>query len=598
MASGRAGRVGAALAARLRRGRYGLACGLVFSVLYALALPPVGLWFLAWFAPGALVWAGLGAHGRGIKRTAVWAAIGTAPLWALTHIWIGRQSELGLLPLVGYMALWPGVFVALLGLAVRRGVRGWWIAAVSPGLWVLLELIRGEVAFDGYAWFLAAHPLIDSPRQIFAQPAAWIGTYGVSALTVFVATLCALTIWRTCTRPAIAGASVLVVWAAVGSWQVSVLKPAERTMTVAVAQSNVAQDNRRAWTPRNRVASWFELRDLTLAAAKGDPDLIVWPEGMFPGRTLDATALASERASNAVWDLRPSDPEDVPELVGVPDYVVTTAVAEEFLAMSAELAVPLLVGSAGFDGYRWENDEGIIRSDWDAMYNSVFLVREGVVESERYDKLQLAPFGEVMPYISAWPWLEQQMLSLGARGMTFELSGGRSEWVFGLPEVARHALIATPVCFEVTVPRVCRRLVFRDASRSASLMVSMTQDGWFGGWTPGRRQYIQVARWRCVELRTPLVRAANTGISGAYGVRGEVLTETVRPIDGSPPIDGRDNVGGVLTAEVPLAAGPVLYALVGDWPAWGVGAVGVAVVVFAGKRRAERRPDEAKERAS
>ncbi|MEM7629762.1 MAG: apolipoprotein N-acyltransferase [Planctomycetota bacterium] len=606
MAGARAGRVGGRLMRVVRGSPLGLACGLLYALLYGLALPPVGLWFLAFVAPVPLVWAGLCAPGRGIKRTAIWAGLGTTPLWLLTHIWIARQSELGLLPLVFLLAAWPAVFVGLLGLATRGGARKWSVLLLAPGLWLLLELLRGEVAFGGYAWYLAAHPLIESPGQMFAQPAAWIGTYVVGGAAVLVAALIVQAARHRCTRPAIVCAGVLVAWAALGSWRASLSAESEGTLAVAVAQSNVPQDNRRAWTPRLRVASWFELRDLTLAASEGEAELIVWPEGLFPGRTLGPVSLEAERASSAVWDLRPGEPDDAPDLTGLPEYVLTTVIADEFLAMSAQIDAALLVGSQGYDAYAWENDEGIIRSSWDAVYNSVFLVRRGIVEPERYDKIHLAPFGEVMPYISAWPWLERRLLAFGGRGMTFELSAGRSRRVFEVRAAGdaggRTARVVSPVCFEVTVPGACRALVFDGGRRRAGLMVSLSQDGWFGDWTPGRRQYIQAARWRCVELATPLVRAANTGISGAYGPRGEVLSEAVTRLGGTGPIEGRDRIGGVLEARVPLATGVTLYARVGEWPAWVLGASSGVLVVLSARRggrqgNVERR-DKAKERAA
>ena len=67
---------------------------------------------------------------------------------------------------------------------------------------------------------------------------------------------------------------------------------------------------------------------------------------------------------------------------------------------------------------------GEIAYDWDAQFNSAFVIDEGRVLDQRYDKMVLTPFGEVMPGISRVPWLEQALLALGAGGMTFELSAG------------------------------------------------------------------------------------------------------------------------------------------------------------------------------
>ncbi len=54
------------------------------------------------------------------------------------------------------------------------------------------------------------------------------------------------------------------------------------------------------------------------------------------------------------------------------------------------------------------------RLEWEAEFNSAFLVEAGEVRA-RYDKVHLTPFGEVMPLISRWTWLEEKLLALGER---------------------------------------------------------------------------------------------------------------------------------------------------------------------------------------
>jgi apolipoprotein N-acyltransferase len=59
----------------------------------------------------------------------------------------------------------------------------------------------------------------------------------------------------------------------------------------------------------------------------------------------------------------------------------------------------------------------------------------------------------------------------------------------------------------------------------ARILVVITNDGWFGN-SLGPRQHWNIHRFRAVESGMSLVRAANTGISGATDYRGVVLAKS------------------------------------------------------------------------
>jgi apolipoprotein N-acyltransferase len=108
------------------------------------------------------------------------------------------------------------------------------------------------------------------------------------------------------------------------------------------------------------------------------------------------------------------------------------------------------------------------------------------------------------------------------------------------------------------MPGVCRRLVFDGDERRADLLVNLTNDGWFARSIGGRENHLLAARWRCVELRTPMIRAANTGISAMIDTDARVEDYL------------ESNTEGVLIESNLLSRpGPItLFALTGDLVGW------------------------------
>ena len=173
--------------------------------------------------------------------------------------------------------------------------------------------------------------------------------------------------------------------------------------------------------------------------------------------------------------------------------------------------------------------------------------------------------------------------------MAFVLSPGKEARVLTIPTAQGEVPIATPICFEATLPAVCRRLVYQDGQRRASLMINMTNDGWFGGWTAGRRAHEMMARWRCVELATPMVRCANTGISGVIDARGRIVSPSFVAMDGGPE-ERADQKAGGFVASVVLAEGTTLFGRTGDAFGWIVFVLMVLGVFVAKKPRSASKP--------
>ena len=406
------------------------------------------------------------------------------------------------------------------------------------------------MVLTGYPWLLVGQPMIDVPA--LAAPAMVGGQYLVGLLVAVVAGAVADVLGPGSRRlgPAVAGLGFCVAVVAGANVLVVQKQDGGIQIDVGVVQTNVPQDNKIAWTVEQRLADWLRFEALTSQAAESRPDLIVWPETMFPGMGLDAQTLEAERSAGLEWALDRIPPEFEPDARRDDEgrwRVPTTVFADRLLRLQSQLGVPIVIGSIASRGTRFETDaEGRVAARFDARFNSVFLVRGGAIEPARYDKMKLTPFGEVIPYVSAWPWLERMAMAVGAHGMRFDLEAGSSPHLFEAPvgTDGRVVRFATPICFEPTWTGQARGLVYRAHHRRADLLVNLTNDGWFGSFDAGRAQHLLAVRWRCLELGVPMVRAANTGISALIDSRGRVVSEGVQ--------GGHTRTDGVLLGRVTL----------------------------------------------
>jgi apolipoprotein N-acyltransferase len=127
------------------------------------------------------------------------------------------------------------------------------------------------------------------------------------------------------------------------------------------------------------------------------------------------------------------------------------------------------------------------------------------------------------------------------------------------------------VCFEDTVPRLVRRFV----RSGPQILVNVTNDGWFKE-SAAAEQHFANARFRAIELRRPMIRCANTGVSAAMDSTGS----TAHPDTGAAQILTDDKGGhftrGSLLVELDIPESPTLspYAVIGD--------AGVAVIAACG----------------
>jgi len=528
-----------------------------FAFSFPFSEEGVGGWPLAFAWPALLgLAAWIAPSGRVLAATVL---VPSLLAFLALQWWMREITALGMPFLAAYLALWmTGLALLLRRLAgpAEPGAKGLRVpfALALPLALVSVEFLRGDLVCTGYAWFFAAHPLVEWP--LFAQAASLGGGWLVSGLAAMAAgaalDLAFARGWRRAAAPL---AAAVVLAASLGYGAVRLADAAggggRAPVGVLLVQTNLPMSNKLSWAPEDQVEDFLEFAQLTLDGAErarrqgARVDLAVWPETMVPGFGLEPESLETllERS------LFPLDRFE-----------------RSLRALARAVDAPLVVGSTAFLGLRVE--EG--RFVWDRQFNSAYLVgSEG--RRGRTDKIFLTPFGETMPIISHWDWLEERLLALGADGMTFDLDRADRPERFAVPTEAGEVRLGVPICFEITAPWASRRIAFDGGDRAAEVLVNISNDGWFGPSDAGRRQHLQVSQLRAIELDTPVLRSANTGISAAIDARGRVLARL------------GPRRGDSLAVSVTPAIGTPLAARVGDLVAW-CALAGTAALLVAARR--------------
>jgi apolipoprotein N-acyltransferase len=175
----------------------------------------------------------------------------------------------------------------------------------------------------------------------------------------------------------------------------------------------------------------------------------------------------------------------------------------------------------------------------------------------RYDKIELVPFGEHVPY--AW------LFSFAGK-LTAEVGDFVPGRRYALLEGPQQSKIAALVCYEAGFPGLVRKLT----SRGALALVNLSNDGWYGD-SAARAQHLLMARMRTIENDRWMLRATNDGI-----------TAVIDPHGRAEVFEGKRRA--VYAARYGLRTSETLYTRFGDWFAYLAVAWSCAVVALSRRK--------------
>lgn len=133
-----------------------------------------------------------------------------------------------------------------------------------------------------------------------------------------------------------------------------------------------------------------------------------------------------------------------------------------------------------------------------------------------YHKSKLTPGVEKMPSWRILRPLEKFAIDLGGTIGTLATDDVRKSFI--TPDSLK---IATLICYESAYGEFVSKFV----KNGAKAVFVITNDGWWGD-TPGYKQHFEFSSLRAIETRRSIARSANTGISGFFNQKGDILQST------------------------------------------------------------------------
>jgi apolipoprotein N-acyltransferase len=323
------------------------------------------------------------------------------------------------------------------------------------------EWLRGNI-LSGFPWNLYGYAWGESLPML--QILSISDTYALTALTIFWGASLGFLITSAGQKTKIIIISLsLVSMAAVYSFgfvRLQQERPGARNdMVIKIVQPNIPQSEK--WD-HNKMRDHFE-KLLMLSKAQGNEPqttLILWPETAINYMFLD---------SNRAMDLMRAMLEAYKNNV----YLIT----------------------------------GILLKNPDKTNaNSLVVIDKSAEVIARYDKSHLVPFGE---YIPLQKWIPLKTVS----GFSGFVSGSGNATL----KIGSDFSFSPLVCYEILFPGSTV-----DPLEPPQAILNVTNDSWYGV-SAGPFQHFQKARFRAIEEQLPVIRSANTGISGAINAYGEVI---------------------------------------------------------------------------
>lgn len=385
----------------------------------------------------------------------------TSLYWIANSLLVEPEKFAWLIPFaVSLLPAALAIYIGLVSLVTYRVTRsGWQKVLIFGSIWTMFEILRGYL-FTGFPWNLLGY--VWEGNLAVLQVTSIIGIYGLSLVTVIIATMPVLLLQKFEVRTKVFPIGIMILLlVSIWMWGDSRLNNYKTEYTeknIHLVQANIQQHFK--WEDEKRFSNFFKNIILSEQAVKGkesEENYIVWSETSVP--------FVLEREPELLEIINKYIPDD--------SFIFTGAL-------------------------RMSREEGGIQ-----VWNSLYTVGGDGKILGKYDKSKLVPFGEFIPLRSLLPSFVKKITHGG-----IDFSSGNGSKTMELNEILPFSPL---ICYEVIFPDY----VVGDVQQRPDWLLNITNDAWFGV-SSGPYQHLAMARVRAIEYGIPLARVANTGVTTMF----------------------------------------------------------------------------------
>ncbi|WP_455480932.1 apolipoprotein N-acyltransferase [Bartonella sp. B12(2025)] len=415
-------------------------------------------------------------------------------LWWLSNALLTDPDSFGWA--VPFAILGPPLYLSLywffsgfiVSLLWTKGIARFFVLAFSLGL---AEWLR-SILFTGFPWNALAYTAMPTPMLM--QSDAVVGLYGMNILSVLVYSLPTVLLTNEKKKFALSLClSLILVHSGFGFYRLNTVPNTtdykKSNYWVRIVQPSIPQNIKLHDTEREAIFNThLHLTATPTADNNPEPDFIIWPEASVPYLLYDNSATTMRIAS----------------LLKPKQWAIIGAVHAS-------------------------DDPSNARTQY---FNTIAVINAKGNILNTSDKLHLVPFGEYLPY-------KNLLKKIGLRALADNIGGYTAASVRKTVTMPNGFSYLPLICYEIIFPN---EMTFKGPSPQA--IINVTNDAWFGV-TPGPYQHLQQAQLRAVELGTPLIRAANNGISAVIDSYGRIVVAL------------QQNAVGIIDSPIPSPIFPI-----------------------------------------
>ena len=398
-----------------------------------------------------------------------------AGLWWIGNAFLVEAESFAWALPIAVVAL-PVLLAIFWGLATSLA-RLMWVSEsfcrlfVLAACFMLFEYLRGFVA-TGFPWNALSYAVYVTPVSM--QSASVFGIYGMTGFTVFLFSIFATFVpsedYRSTGRKRVFFLAAILATAHLGYgiWRIPT-EPVGLVEDVKLRLVQPAIPQEEKFDKEKEAQVIRTLMDVSTSQSQtGKEGLseithVIWPESSFPFFLTNRRDVLASIASML--------PENTTLITGAARYETSSGSRDDF------------------------------------VFNSVYVINDAGEIISAADKVHLVPFGEYLPF-------QNLAESFGIQQLT-KIQGGFTAG-------SSRKLLSTDTA-PTFLPLICYEIIFSgalwDETQRPGWIINLTNDAWFGN-TPGPYQHERFSMLRAVEEGVPIVRVANTGISGVYDPYG------------------------------------------------------------------------------